>query len=187
MPSRCYLCQTATTNYATCDKCRRKSLIKRVLVRTTYEGVAKDLLHYYKFGRARNAYKIIAQAIQESLPLIARDTMVVSVPTASSRRRLRGYDHAALVAKRVAQVLGLDYTLPLVRLNQSRQVGASRTKRFQQLETAFLLSKPNLLAGRQVLVIDDVVTTGATLEAVARQLKHAGAKRIDAAVFAQRF
>jgi ComF family protein len=111
--------------------------------------------------------------------------IVVPVPTASSRRRQRGYDQAELIARQLAKLCGLRYTKLLRRRGNSRQVGSSRQLRRLQLADAFYLTHPSMVRGQSVLLIDDVLTTGATLEAAGQVVKQAGSKRVMAAVFAQ--
>jgi len=74
----------------------------------------------------------------------------------------------------------------LKRLGQSRQVGAKKGVRQAQQTHSYYLSRPQQVAGRNILLIDDVVTTGATLKAAARALRSSGARRVDALVFAKR-
>lgn len=122
-----------------------------------------------------------------ALPYIAPKTLIVPVPTASVRIRQRGYDHAALLSRHLASTLGgCNWPGAVIRLGQSRQVGASRAQRHVQLKNAFLTRPSGALSGADVLLVDDVVTTGATLEAVALKLKQAGAKTVNAVVFAQK-
>lgn len=186
LPSRCFACQKAAADSTTCVKCRRHIPIKRIWAATQYEGLAHKLLHAYKFERALAAATIIASAISEALPYLPKDTIIVPVPTATSRIRQRGYDHAELIASHVAKLRGLNMIKAACRLTQSRQVGANRRQRKTQLQGAFIVTQPNVIKGASVLIIDDVATTGATLEALAGPLKSAGAKTICAAVFAQR-
>ena len=123
--------------------------------------------------------------MHEALPYFAADILIVPVPTATSRVRSRGYDHAKLLAKELAGAAQLKHESLLLRLCQTRQAGAKRQTRIQQLEGAFGLKKQDI-KGKHVLLVDDVVTTGATLEEAAKVLKQAGAKTIDAVVFAQK-
>lgn len=185
LPSRCYRCQRLTTEYAVCRSCRSSSALYRVWVGTTYEGVAKQLLWRYKFQRARAAAYPIAQTLHDRLPFLPLATVISFVPTATSRLRLRGYDQAELVAVELARLRHLPCRRLVTRISQARQVGASRKQRQQHMRQAFLVAKPALCRDAHVVVVDDVVTTGATLEAVAKALRNAGAARVDGAVFAQ--
>jgi predicted amidophosphoribosyltransferase len=105
------------------------------------------------------------------------------VPTASKRVRQRGFDHAELLAKKFALLRGLPFRNLLKRVSQSRQFGADRITRKQQIKGVFKYNYR--LSGEIVLLIDDVVSTGATIEESAKFLKEAGAKRIHVAVFAR--
>jgi ComF family protein len=160
--------------------------IKRIWAVTEYQGLAHQLLHSFKFERAIAAAPIIAAAISDSIPFLPKDTIIVSVPTATSRIRQRGYDHADLIANHFANLRGLSKINAACRLTQSRQVGANRHQRKTQLIGAFTIIRPDAIKGANILIIDDVATTGATLEALAGSLKSAGAKTICAAVFAQK-
>lgn len=184
LPPRCYKCYRATEESLVCKRCRLGIRLKHVWVTTEYDGLAKELVRVFKFGRAQAAATIIAEAMSSRLPYLP-DSLVVPVPTASSRRRQRGYDQAELLAKHLATKLHLEHYRALARVGQTRQVGSKRGQRRQQLTNAFRPVHQKAVAGRHILIVDDIVTTGATLEAAARILKAAGAKTVDAIVFAQ--
>ena len=186
IPSRCYRCARLTSDYAVCEKCKPKTTLRHVWIRTDYDGVAKQLLHDYKFARAQAGASAIVLALSDVLPHLPTGTLIVPVPTATVRVRERGYDHALLVARQLAHLKKLDYDRAVTRLTQSRQVGANRALRLTQLEHAFLVAHPRLVKGADVLLVDDVLTTGATLETMARLLKRAGARTVNAVVFAQK-
>ena len=122
----------------------------------------------------------------QALPYLDPNTLVMPVPTATSRRRLRGYDHAALLAKTIARQLKLPYAPLLKRIGQVRQVGADRATRQTQRTTAFRLSHARLVVNASILLVDDILTTGSSLEATARVLRAAGARQVDAVVFAHK-
>jgi predicted amidophosphoribosyltransferase len=110
--------------------------------------------------------------------------LIAYVPTAPQRVRERGYDQAALIAKELAIRSKLPYHTLLARTGTQRQLGQQRAVRKEQMTGAFRSLDKIDLQDKHVLLIDDVLTTGATCEAAARALRQAGAKRVSAAVFA---
>ncbi len=184
LPSRCYACFSLTLESATCAKCRNKSRPKNVWVVTKYEEGAKELIHDLKFARKRQAHKPIAELIADLLPDLP-DMLVVHVPTATSRRRQRGYDQSELIAKAIARQKGLRHDRLLRRIGQTRQVGSDKKARKQHMKNSFITTK-QLDKQTPILLVDDLLTTGATIESATLALKEAGAKKVYAAVFAQR-
>ena len=179
---RCYLCKRWSDDFRTCKSCRRRTPLASVSAFTFYEGSAKDIVHRLKFGRAKATAKTIADRMAVNAKSEA--TLVTYVPTAASRMRQRGYDQSALIAKELARQIGLPCLPLLVRLGSQRQVGQQREARKLQMKDAFRPLNEVAIKGQRILVIDDVLTTGATCEATARALKRAGAREVHAAVFA---
>ncbi len=182
LPSRCYRCNAQTEDSSVCQKCHRVSPLKHVWVRTNYDGLAKLLIHKYKFLHARAGAADIAQQISQALPYFV-DTILVPIPTATNRVRQRGFDHAQLLARQLGQILKLENKTLLRRFGQSRQVGTRRSQRTKQVVGTF--QAVGHIKDKKILIVDDVTTSGATLEEAARVLKRAGARQVDAVVFAQ--
>ncbi|MGH7195925.1 MAG: ComF family protein [Candidatus Saccharimonadales bacterium] len=185
LPERCYRCRVLSEGCKTCNKCRKVSPLGRVWVGAEYDGAAQALIGRLKFGRAGAAADVTAARLAKVMPELVPETIIVAVPTASSRVRQRGYDQAELIARTLAQGTGAKYGKLLIRRGQSRQVGSKGAIRIKQLEHAFVPCRPKIIAGSHIILVDDVLTTGATIEAASRTLKSAGAKTVDAAVFAQ--
>lgn len=183
IPSRCFRCHAQTDDFETCASCKKQTNLKRVMIVQEYKGLAKDLVRSLKYDCKRQASKPIAAAIYDSLPYLPSVDFVTNVPTAPERRRQRGFDHTAHIAKEVARLQGGTFREVLTRLNNTHQVGSKRKDRISQAEGSYDL-KPYDISGKEILLIDDVITTGATLEASTRLLKKAGAKRVHIAVFA---
>jgi competence protein ComFC len=186
LPERCYRCKAVSKDSAVCAKCRRGRPLKHVWVRTMYEGCAKQLVHDFKFERKRAAADPIARLMAEALPYLSPDSVLAHIPTAPSRVRQRGYDQAELLARSLARQLGVSHQTILARVTQTRQVGSHRKERLSQMQHAFRVIRPDRFVGLSVVLVDDLTTTGATLEAAARCLRDAGAKSVSAVIFAQR-
>jgi ComF family protein len=185
VPSRCYRCRSVTREFAVCERCRKYTVLRHVLVATHYEGVAKELLHAVKYERGRSGIVEMVELMAPLLRLLPQDVVFVPVPTATSRVRQRGYDQAVLLARTISRERRLDVADVLVRLGQAHQVGSNRRDRLLHLKDAFRTQRTARIRGAHVVLVDDVLTTGATIETAARVLKKAGAKQVDAIVFSQ--
>jgi ComF family protein len=187
VPSRCYMCKSLTKDFEVCVRCRRVSQLSSVWVVTPYGGLAQYLLRAYKFERAQAVSGVIGGLMADLLPAQIRGRAAISpIPTATSRQRVRGYDHSLLLAKTISQRRNINLVQLLGRLGQTRQVGSSRIDRLGQLNNAYFVKRTALARGASVILVDDIITTGGTLEAAAKVLKQAGAKSVSALVFAQK-
>lgn len=187
----CAFCGRVSPACRTCKKCRR-SAPRHVWVATDYIGLATALVKAYKFGHSRFAASELADSMLSTIKLFnyseeldKLNYLITPVPTATSRVRERSFDHADLLAATVAKHLNLDHFRVLGRLDQHRQVGSKRSLRLKQSQASYAALRPDKIKGRNILIIDDVITTGATLKAVTKVLRQAGAKRVDALVFAK--
>ena len=148
-----------------------------------YEGVARDALHALKFAGARGLAGVMAAQIAAVAPPALLAGAVVAVPAHPGRRRARGYDPAELLARALARRTGLPLHRGLRRAGGAvRQLGASRELRRAPGRLAIAARGP---APGEVVLVDDVHTTGATLEAAAAALRAAGAQRVVAVTWAR--
>lgn len=184
IPERCYKCLALSPDSLTCSICRRSSPLNSVQAATSYGGITKELIWKLKFHYARAAVEPMAQLLASRV-VFEEDSLLVPIPTATSRVRQRGYDQAELLCRAVSGRTRLPSRRLLQRHGQSRQVGTTKTERSDHLAKAFRIPVPRHVVGKHIILVDDVLTTGATLETAARTLKRAGAKRVDAIVFAQ--
>jgi ComF family protein len=179
----CCMCGQPSADWRVCAQCSTRCQIEHIWVGGMYEGLLERIIHLYKFERARAASDPLASLMLRVLPL--NGWLVVPVPTASTRVRQRGYDQSLLLARKIAAVRGLALSPALARLHNVRQVGANRVQRQTQSTKMFFINKTKLLDGANVLLVDDVCTTGATLSAAAAMLRAAGVARVDAVVAAR--
>ena len=170
-----------------CGQCRGRSLRIEGTVRVgIYGDLLGQLLRAYKYhGREELALLLggwLAEAI-EAAPWRERIEAVVSVPTHWKRRFHRPFHAADALASHVAQEASLPHVPILRRVRAGpRQIGLSDTERAANVRGAFAIRKGVVLRDARVLLIDDVRTTGATLEECAKVLRRSGAAEVYAAV-----
>jgi ComF family protein len=155
-----------------------------------YAGPARDLVRALKFrGAARLADAMAAQIVANAPPGLLDDAVAVPVPLHPKRLRSRGYNQAAVIAEAVGRRVGLEVLDCLARSGAPvTQVGRDRAERRAGPAGAIGLkpATPRAATPARVLVIDDVVTTGATLGACRVALVAAGALEVCAVVVARR-
>jgi predicted amidophosphoribosyltransferase len=147
-----------------------------------HEGVARDLVTALKFRRLLPVAELMADRIQWLAPGSTLSGTIVPVPTAPIRSLARGFDPAAEIAAALGALTQLPIATCLTRRGGGRQVGRRRAQRIGHPP----LIHANGEVPRSVLLVDDVLTTGATLSSCARALRSAGAIRIVAITFTRR-
>jgi ComF family protein len=147
-----------------------------------YEGRARDALLALKFSAARPLAGVMAAQIAARAPLPSHATLV-AVPAHPQRRRARGFDPAELIAAALARRSGLPRARALRRgRGAARQLGASREVRRSAANLDF---RARGRAPEDVVLVDDVHTTGATLDACSQALRRAGCRRITVVTWAR--
>jgi ComF family protein len=144
--------------------------------------VVPSIIRQHKYGRDQSLWRALAQCLGESLPLNAGDyDLVIPVPLHRRRLRWRGFNQAALLGFAVARKMRCKLDVAsLTRVRDTPpQTWQDSAQRRQNVRGAFIVTHPHRIAGRSLLLIDDVMTTGATLDECARTLLAAGARRVD--------
>ena len=143
-----------------------------------FDRAWRDIIHALKYqGRSALAAPL-GRSLAQMLPVDQSIDLVVPVPTDAAKRRTRGFGHAEEIARALAHAIrrpcddtGLEMTRRVA--DQTRLTGVER---FRNLDGAFTASPSQLIRGRTVLIVDDVMTTGATMREAGRAFKAAGAK-----------
>jgi len=152
-----------------------------------FEGPLREAIHQFKYRPCRSLGKPLALWMLEHVGLDRDIDIVMPVPLHTRRLRQRGFNQALLLAHGVSSA----YNIPLSSDNLARirytrpQVELSGSDRIANVEGAFALRQPEYVEGRKVLLVDDVFTTGSTLNECSTVLKEAGALNVSALTLAR--
>jgi predicted amidophosphoribosyltransferase len=195
LPALCAACgRSCRPGAVLCTRCSRRLAsaapvlgagppgLDRAWSSSPHEGVARDLVTALKFRRLLPVAGAMAERIEWLAPASLLSGAIVPVPTATLRSLRRGFDPAAEIAAALAERTGLPLRPCLVRRGGGRQVGRRRGERLAHPPVVGIRGE----APPSALLLDDVLTTGATLSACARALRAAGAVRVVAVTFTRR-
>lgn len=195
LPPLCAACgRGCRTGAVLCSRCSRRlgeaepltgagpHGLDRAWSSGAHEGVARDLVVALKFRRLLPVAGEMAARIACLAPPALLSGVLVPVPTAPLRALGRGFDPAAELGAALAELCGLELSACLARSGTGRQVGRRRAQRLGRPPHLRLRAQ----APASVLLVDDVLTTGATLSACARALRSGGAIRVAAVTFTRR-
>ncbi|MBK9079951.1 MAG: ComF family protein [Hyphomicrobium sp.] len=154
-----------------------------------YDGLLRQLIHDFKFRDSHNARRLFGRWLCQADPqMVSEADAIVPVPLARLRLLARRFNQAQMLAAEISHIARKPL-LPLA-LKRTRatphQIGLSRPQRERNVAGAFAVSPGAVpqIAGKSILLVDDVMTTGATASAAAKALKAAGAGRVDVLVLA---
>jgi ComF family protein len=158
-----------------------------------YEGGLRELIHLHKYERVEPAAVVLGRMLGEAiqnLNMRADSILVIPVPLHSSKRRARGFNQAELIARAALKKNAFtEVELATDVLERTRptvsQIGLTRRQRVENIRGAFRVRHPSRVSGRNVLLIDDVLTTGTTVSECARVLRKAGAEKVWVATVAR--
>ena len=180
-----------------CGLCRRlEQPFVKAAAYGSYEGGLRDLIHLLKYQHVRTAANVLGRMLAEVVGHLesgfgAARIAVVPVPLFPAKLRQRGFNQAELTAKIALKLLPTrDHygiagdMLERIRETQS-QTGLTRHQRRENLRGAFRVKHPDKVSGAQILLVDDVFTTGTTASECARVLRRAGAARVWVATVAR--
>jgi len=176
---RCIICSRKNPLGLICHSCRGKYEPDLAVACYKFESKLQGLIHEFKYNDCSCLYRFFADRITRLIKKTINYSgyEVVAIPLSSSKERFRGYNQARLISKCVAQNLKIGLTDVLIRVeaNNSQAKAASRKERYRNIKGAFSLTGT---PGKKIILIDDVITTGATIREATRTLKKAGAREV---------
>ncbi len=189
----CVSCRTPFLNAAPLDEEGRCALCRLGLLGFdsahcygAYEGTLRELIHLYKYAGVRPLAGPLGELLAQAIPRDLTVDAVVPVPLHWRRRLARGFNQSALLAGAVSKRYGLPVLNALRRKKPTAvQAGLSHAARRANVAGAFEVRRRRAVEGRRVLLIDDVLTTGATVSACAGALKRAGARHVSVLTLAR--
>jgi ComF family protein len=155
---------------------------------TVFGPMSRRLVHQLKYEDVPGVAAFMARLMAPAVREVTRGAdVLVPMPLHRARLAARRFNQAALIADRLAPLVGLPVDRRAVRRVRATpsQVGLSRAERADNLHGAFRVPHPDSIAGRVVVLVDDVLTTGASADAVAVALKAAGVRSVRVATFAR--
>ena len=178
----CVQCALPLARPGVCGQCQQqRPAFTSTIAALRYEGSCETLVHRFKFGAEQAAGKILATALAQRTARVEHPDMLVPIPLSVQRLRSRGFDHSWELARWVAKILGLSTDFVCVRRTSDHVPQSSLTTwaaRRRNVSGVFHV-EPSRIDGKYITIVDDVMTSGATVNSLARQLMRAGARRVD--------
>lgn len=180
-----------------CPVCRRIDRpFERAVAYGSYEGGLRELVHLLKYNGVRPAANVLGRMLADGVvslqPCFSQPcVLVVPVPLHDKKRRTRGFNQAELIARAALKLLpsrdAFRFSGDILRRTREThsQIGLTSHQRSENLRGAFAVVRAEEVTGREVLLVDDVYTTGTTVTECARALRRAGASKVWVATAAR--
>jgi ComF family protein len=180
-----------------CDLCHRLAPpFVKAAAYGSYDGGLRELIHLLKYEQVRPAAAVLGRMLAEAVSGLdsawtQNPVVVVPVPLHARKSRQRGFNQSELIAQHALKLgagngrLVLRSKILERRRETQSQIGLTRHQRRENLRGSFAVARPEEIAGREVLLVDDVFTTGTTVSECARVLRRAGASKVFVATVAR--
>lgn len=194
MAPSCFVCRKRDLSGKICPSCRKKTPLRRFFTVFSYKNAAvRELIYLYKYGRVRELAPVLAEFLIDELRFSGfaprKGTAIIAVPLHPRKARERGFNQSELIAERVADALRVPVLKRALARNKntpSQITLDSDEARRKNATGAFEVARPKEVSGKTIILVDDVVTSGSTLNEAARVLKEAGARSVWAMAVARR-
>jgi ComF family protein len=177
-----------------CQQCLTHSPLKNIFIVSFYnEKILKQAIHVFKYNNIRDLAKPLGKIIinflyQSKLNFLFNDSYFL-IPISLHRKRLfeRGFNQSELLTREIAQEFKISILNNVLKRkhNTQSQTKLKEKERRKNIKNAFICLQPEIIKNKNIILFDDILTTGSTLKEAARALKKAGAKTITGLVLAK--
>ena len=175
-----YICNNCYENIKKIKKCvineyNNRNFSKHLYI-FRYEGIIRNKIIEYKFEDKGYLYKMFAKIIlsdKKTCNFIKKYDVIIPVPISKKRKKKRGYNQSELVANELAQKLNQDIWTDIIikKKDNKPQSELNKLERIKNVEDIYEINKPIEVKNKKVLLLDDIYTTGRTVNEIARKLK----------------
>lgn len=187
-----FFCPKCRSRVPEIDKVCHKEIKFLLAPATDYQNpVVKNLVWFLKYHKWQSVIKIIKPIIESYLDILNcdfRDFIVIPIPLHSDRLKGRGFNQSELIAEIISRKIGTSLNrnnLKRIRATKNQAELKNVNERISNIENCFALSNPKEIENKNIILVDDVFTSGSTMTEAVKVLKQAGAKKIIAFVFAR--
>lgn len=189
----CPVCQRPSKNGLTCESCLNKSHINGLTFATDYQNpLVRKSIVTLKYNLVKDLTQPLASLMitvlkNSNFEQVIKPDLVISVPLHPKRLADRGFNQSDILAKIICQEFGWNFNpavLKRIRATKS-QTDLTGQARWENVKNIFRVTTPKIIKNKNIILVDDVYTTGATLEEAAKTLKKYGAKTVWAITLAK--
>jgi ComF family protein len=185
----CPKCKRITKNGQFCSNCRKNTFLTGIIISAYYREPLKEAIHHYKYQGIKDLKNQLSSLIIDRLKnnLPRGEKILIPIPLYKRKELERGFNQS----KKITEIISSYFNIPLVgnllvrRKQTLPQINLKLKERSENIKDAFELLPKNKIKGKTILLVDDVTTSGATLNEAAKILRQAGAKEIWGVVIAQ--
>jgi len=176
----CFFCKKPTIQGNICIECKKQTYLDKIITATEYTLV-KNLIKKFKYQYIKELNEPLSQLLIESIKEISKNVIIIPIPLHKIRQRKRGFNQAELLAKNVSKYFNVPMYVNILKRNKHTEPQANiknTEKRKENLKNVFEIENKELIKNKTIIIIDDVITTGATIIQAAKILEENKAKEI---------